>query len=237
MAQLLTSMDDLARLLPPGSPPVLVLGATNRPDSIDPAVRRAGRFDREFGLNVPSLGAREEILRVLCEPMRLAEDTDFLKLARNTPGFVGADLKALVSEAGLNAISRAFHAIAAPASDPASVDGAPAVVPVTSGAATGAAATVAGHANGDVGPAAAEDGAPAAPEADAMDIQGDDSSGPAPVATAQAEVAKSGTVASEATRSTSPILRNKQSQDALRYGMGGGCVCARQGGHVAEVVW
>ena len=116
MAQLLTSMDDLARQLPPGSPPVLVLGATNRPDSIDPAVRRAGRFDREFGLNVPSMAAREEILRVLCEPMRLADDTDFQRLARHTPGFVGADLKALVSEAGLNAISRAFHALAEPPS-------------------------------------------------------------------------------------------------------------------------
>lgn len=115
VAQLLTSMDDLARQLPPGSPPVLVLGATNRPDSIDPAVRRAGRFDREFGLNVPSMAAREEILRVLCEPMRLADDTDFQRLARHTPGFVGADLKALVSEAGLNAISRAFHALAEPA--------------------------------------------------------------------------------------------------------------------------
>lgn len=111
VAQLLTSMDDLQMSLPVGSPPVLILGATNRADAIDPAIRRAGRFDREFALNVPGLAAREQILRVLCAPLRLDDDVDYLALARNTPGYVGADLKSLVSEAGLLAMSRAFHVL------------------------------------------------------------------------------------------------------------------------------
>jgi ribosome biogenesis ATPase len=113
VAQLLSSLDDLQEQLPVGAPPVVVLGATNRPDAIDPALRRAGRFDREFALNVPGLAAREQILRVLCQPLRLEEDLDFAVLARSTPGYVGADLKALVTEAGLSAMTRAFGVLQA----------------------------------------------------------------------------------------------------------------------------
>ncbi|MCL7051937.1 hypothetical protein MKW94_013349 [Papaver nudicaule] len=87
---------------------VLVIGATNRPDAIDPALRRPGRFDREIALGVPDENARSEILSVLCRNLRLEMGCNFdlAKIAKATPGFVGADLSALVDKAGNLAMKR-----------------------------------------------------------------------------------------------------------------------------------
>lgn len=113
VAQLLTCMDNLGRDDEYGEPPapVIVIGATNRPDSLDPALRRAGRFDREIGLGVPDAAARARILRVLTRKLRLQGDFDMESLARGTPGFVGADLVALTKEAAMVAVNRIFHSV------------------------------------------------------------------------------------------------------------------------------
>ncbi|EGD86610.1 hypothetical protein H112_05115 [Trichophyton rubrum D6] len=105
VAQLLTCMDDLALAKTDGKP-VIVLAATNRPDSLDPALRRGGRFDKEINLTVPSEPVREQILRALTREMNLADDLDFKFLAKGTAGFVGADLNDLVSTAATAAIKR-----------------------------------------------------------------------------------------------------------------------------------
>jgi ribosome biogenesis ATPase len=105
VAQLLTCMDDLAMEKTDGKP-VIVMAATNRPDSLDPALRRGGRFDKEINLTVPSEPVREQILRTLTRKMQLADDLDFSTLAKRTAGFVGADLNDLVSTAGAAAIKR-----------------------------------------------------------------------------------------------------------------------------------
>lgn len=105
VAQLLTCMDDLALEKTEGKP-VIVLAATNRPDSLDAALRRGGRFDKEINMTVPSEPVREKIIRALTRKMRLADDLDFKTLAKRTPGFVGADLNDLVSTAGATAIKR-----------------------------------------------------------------------------------------------------------------------------------
>ena len=105
VSQLVTCLDDLS--CDPGCG-VVVIGATNRPDSLDPALRRAGRFDREIGLGIPDTSARQKILAVLCREMRLEPGTDLARLALLTPGYVGADLTSLTREAGLAAVSRVF---------------------------------------------------------------------------------------------------------------------------------
>ncbi|KOO29026.1 vesicular transport protein, partial [Chrysochromulina tobinii] len=107
VAQLLTCMDELS-FAATGGQTVIVMGATNRPDAIDPALRRAGRFDREIALGIPDTAARERILRVLCERMRLAGDLDLGALAKRCNGFVGADLAALCKEAAVVAVNRIF---------------------------------------------------------------------------------------------------------------------------------
>ncbi|XP_037322252.2 nuclear valosin-containing protein-like isoform X3 [Pungitius pungitius] len=104
VAQLLTCMDDLNSLTVTAQ--VLVIGATNRPDSLDPALRRAGRFDREICLGIPDEAARLRILKTLCRKLKLQEDFDYQQLARLTPGYVGADLMALCREAAMSAVSR-----------------------------------------------------------------------------------------------------------------------------------
>ncbi|KAK2896300.1 hypothetical protein Q8A67_010788 [Cirrhinus molitorella] len=104
VAQLLTCMDDLNSLSEPAQ--VLVIGATNRPDSLDPALRRAGRFDREICLGIPDEGARLKILKTLCRKITLPEDFDYRQLARLTPGYVGADLMALCREAAMTTVNR-----------------------------------------------------------------------------------------------------------------------------------
>ncbi|OCT79464.1 nuclear valosin-containing protein-like [Xenopus laevis] len=104
VAQLLTCMDDLNSLAV--TTQVLVIGATNRPDSLDPALRRAGRFDREICLGIPDEGARKRILQTLCRKLKLPEPFDFCRLAHLTPGYVGADLMALCREAAMCAVNR-----------------------------------------------------------------------------------------------------------------------------------
>jgi ribosome biogenesis ATPase len=99
VAQLLISMDSLAMEGNDGKP-VIVLAASNRPDSLDPALRRGGRFDTEINMGVPNEHMREMILRALTRKPKLGDDVDFLALAKKTAGFVGADLKDLVSKAG-----------------------------------------------------------------------------------------------------------------------------------------
>jgi ribosome biogenesis ATPase len=105
VAQLLTCMDDLA-IGKTGGKPVIVLAATNRPDSLDAALRRGGRFDKEINMTVPSEPVRRQILRALTRETNIAADVDFNLLAKRTPGFVGADLNDLVSTAGAAAIKR-----------------------------------------------------------------------------------------------------------------------------------
>jgi len=105
VAQLLTCLDDL------NNKPdcqVVVIGATNRPDSLDPALRRAGRFDREIALGIPDTKARKKILEVVCKDLRLQPGTDFGNLALLTPGYVGADLTSLTREAAMAAVNRVF---------------------------------------------------------------------------------------------------------------------------------
>ncbi|KAG0170571.1 hypothetical protein DFQ28_001880 [Apophysomyces sp. BC1034] len=107
VAQLLTCMDDLS-WDKTNNKPVMIIGATNRPDSLDAALRRAGRFDREISMGVPDEKAREKILSVLSSKLRLEGSFDFAELAKATPGYVGADLQALITTAGVIAVKRIF---------------------------------------------------------------------------------------------------------------------------------
>ena len=83
-----------------------LIGATNQPNALDPAIRRPGRFDREISLRVPDVRGRTEILRIHSKDAALANDIDFARLAQLTPGFVGADLEALCREAAMIALRR-----------------------------------------------------------------------------------------------------------------------------------
>lgn len=96
VAQLLVSMDELSE----AEAPVIVVAATNRPDSIDPALRRGGRFGTEINIGVPNERMRGSILKAQTRKMPLNSDVDFGRLAKMTAGFVGADLQDLVSKAG-----------------------------------------------------------------------------------------------------------------------------------------
>ncbi|KAF8124706.1 ribosome biogenesis ATPase RIX7 [Boletus edulis] len=107
VAQFLTCMDDMSWENTENKP-VIVIGATNRPDSLDAALRRAGRFDHEISMGVPDEDARNKILRVLCAKLRLEGDFDYTSLAKSTPGYVGADLSALTGAAGVIAVKRIF---------------------------------------------------------------------------------------------------------------------------------
>jgi transitional endoplasmic reticulum ATPase len=101
VAQLLALMDGLKE-----RGQVIVIAATNRPDDIDPALRRPGRFDREIAFPVPDKRARREILQVHTRNMPLAEDVNLDELAEVTHGFTGADLAALCREAAMRALRR-----------------------------------------------------------------------------------------------------------------------------------
>ncbi|MEM2707754.1 MAG: CDC48 family AAA ATPase [Candidatus Pacearchaeota archaeon] len=101
VSQLLTMMDGLK-----SRGKVIVIAATNRPNAIDPALRRPGRFDREIAINVPNKKARLEILKIHTRNMPLAKDVNLEKIADITHGFVGADLAALCKEAALAALRR-----------------------------------------------------------------------------------------------------------------------------------
>ncbi len=106
VAQLLALMDGLE-----ARGQVVVIGATNRPDAIDPALRRPGRFDREIEIGVPDREGRKEILEIHTRKMPLAEDVDLDVLAELTNGFVGADLEALCKEAAMHALRRVIPEI------------------------------------------------------------------------------------------------------------------------------
>ncbi len=101
VAQLLTLMDGLKE-----RGRVIVIGATNRPEALDPALRRPGRFDREIEIRPPDKRARKEILQVHVRNMPLADDVDLEKIAEMTHGYTGADLAALVKEAAMSALRR-----------------------------------------------------------------------------------------------------------------------------------
>lgn len=101
VAQLLTLMDGLK-----SRGQVVVIGATNRPDSLDPALRRPGRFDREIEIGVPDTEERKEVLEIHTRNMPLAEDVDLDKIANTTHGFVGADLESLCKEAAMRVVRR-----------------------------------------------------------------------------------------------------------------------------------
>jgi len=74
---------------------ICVIGATNRPNALDPALRRAGRFDREIDIGVPDEVGRMEILRIHTKNMKLSEDVDLSSVAKTTHGFVGSDIASL----------------------------------------------------------------------------------------------------------------------------------------------
>ncbi len=85
---------------------IVIIGATNQPNALDPALRRPGRFDREISLRVPDMYGRKEILQIHTRDAALTGDVDFNRLAHLTPGFVGADLEALCREAAMIALRR-----------------------------------------------------------------------------------------------------------------------------------
>ena len=101
VAQLLALMDGLTER---GN--VIVLGASNRPDSIDPALRRPGRFDREMEISVPNSDGRLEILHIHTRGMPLSDDIDLKNLASELHGYTGADIKSLCRESAIKAIRR-----------------------------------------------------------------------------------------------------------------------------------
>lgn len=101
VSQLLTLMDGLK-----SRGQVIVIGATNRVEALDPALRRPGRFDREIMIGVPDKIGRKEILQIHTRSMPLAEDVNLDELAEITHGFVGADLAQLVREAAMNALRK-----------------------------------------------------------------------------------------------------------------------------------
>ena len=101
VAQLLTLMDGLK-----SRGQVVVIGATNRPDSLDPALRRPGRFDREIEIGVPDSEERKEVLEIHTRNMPLADDVDLEKIANTTHGCVGADLESLCKEAAMRVVRR-----------------------------------------------------------------------------------------------------------------------------------
>ncbi|RJU90091.1 MAG: AAA family ATPase [Candidatus Poseidoniales archaeon] len=101
VAQMLTLMDGMQ-----GRDNVVVIGATNRRDALDPALRRPGRFDREIEIGVPDRDGRSEIMDVHTRQMPISDDFDISWVLDNTYGFVGADLAALVREAAMRALRR-----------------------------------------------------------------------------------------------------------------------------------
>ena len=101
VAQLLTLMDGLK-----SRGQVVVIGATNRPDSLDPALRRPGRLDREIEIGIPDAEERKEILEIHTRSMPLSEDVDLTEFAESTHGFVGADLGSLAKEAAMRVVRK-----------------------------------------------------------------------------------------------------------------------------------
>src|SRR5579863_4151094 len=104
--QLLVEMDGFE-----GNEGVILIAATNRPDVLDPALLRPGRFDRQITVNLPDVKGREEILRVHAKRVKLAEGVDLAVVARGTPGYSGAELANVINEAALLAARRGLKAI------------------------------------------------------------------------------------------------------------------------------
>ena len=90
---------------------VIIIAATNRPDVLDPALLRPGRFDRQVTVNLPDVKGREEILRVHSKKVKMAEDVDLGVIARGTPGFSGAELANVINEAALSSARKGLKAI------------------------------------------------------------------------------------------------------------------------------
>ncbi|MEZ0275345.1 MAG: ATP-dependent metallopeptidase FtsH/Yme1/Tma family protein, partial [Roseimicrobium sp.] len=93
---------------------VIIIAATNRPDVLDPALLRPGRFDRQVMVSLPDVKGREEILRVHAKKVKLSEDADLTKVSRGTPGFSGAELANVINEAALLAARRNLKSIGTP---------------------------------------------------------------------------------------------------------------------------
>jgi cell division protease FtsH len=93
---------------------VIIIAATNRPDVLDPALLRPGRFDRQITVALPDVKGREEILRVHARKVKLADDVDLSVIARGTPGYSGAELANVINEAALLAARKAMKAISLP---------------------------------------------------------------------------------------------------------------------------
>ena len=104
--QLLTEMDGFGE-----NEGIIIIAATNRPDVLDPALLRPGRFDRQVTVSLPDIKGREEILAVHAKNKKLAKDVTLTNLAKRTPGFSGADLENLLNEAALLAVRRDKDAI------------------------------------------------------------------------------------------------------------------------------
>jgi len=90
---------------------IIIIAATNRPDVLDPALLRPGRFDRQVTVSLPDVKGREEILRVHAKKVKLSEDAELSRVARGTPGFSGAELANVINEAALLAARRNLKAI------------------------------------------------------------------------------------------------------------------------------
>ncbi|KAF7701461.1 Cell division control protein 48 [Cucumispora dikerogammari] len=106
VAQLLTLMDGLK-----ARSNIIILGATNRVNSLDPALRRFGRFDRELEIGIPDEIERLDILSIHTKNMKLAEDIDLMAISKEIHGYVGSDIAALCSEAALQTIRKRLHEI------------------------------------------------------------------------------------------------------------------------------
>ena len=117
VAQLLSLMDGFV-----SRGQVIVIGATNIPEVLDPALRRPGRFDREIEIGVPNTQARLQILKIHTRAMPLAGDVNLQEIAEHSHGFVGADLEALGQEVGMIALRRFLSALPVEADGPASAD-------------------------------------------------------------------------------------------------------------------
>jgi ribosome biogenesis ATPase len=104
VAQFLSSMDDIAYDNIKG--PVFIIGATNKPEYLDSALRRSGRFDKEINIGFPNEKSREDMLIAMTKTKKVDNDISFQELAKLTPGYLAADLEALIREAGLCAVRR-----------------------------------------------------------------------------------------------------------------------------------
>ncbi len=125
VAQLLSLMDGFV-----SRGQVIVMGATNIPEVLDPALRRPGRFDREIEIGVPNTQARLQILKIHTRAMPLGPDVSLAEIAEHSHGFVGADLEALCQEVGMIALRRFLNTQAAAAYGPSSTDGSGRTTPV-----------------------------------------------------------------------------------------------------------